>query len=256
MTESYFGEIIKDIRTGNYKFKPSKIVEIPKAKGGTRKIAIPCKRDKIVQMMLHIILEKYFEPKFKNTSFGFRKGISPHSALLNMKYKWKYVTWAIKGDITECFDSFDHKLLIKKLGRVIYNEKFTVLMHKSLKAGYLEQGIYKISDEGKGEPQENIVSTILSNIYLHEFDVFMERMIILFNNKEKRDVNPLYTIIRKTKGINEIIRRGIPSGKVNDPEFRRLYYVRYAEDFVIGVIGNFDQASMIKKDVLDSCERN
>lgn len=155
-----------------------------------RPLGIPSGNDKLVQEVVRMILEAIYEPAFSNHSHGFRAQKSCHSALLDIQRAGRGCTWFIEGDITACFDSFDHHVLIKLLRKRIDDEKFIALMWKFLKAGYMDQWEY--FDTYTGTPQGSGVSPVLANVYLHELDSFMENMKERFNvgNGAHRKVNP------------------------------------------------------------------
>ena len=254
-----FATLSKEIRTGAYQFKPAKVIEIPKGKGGTRRLGLPSGRDKIVQEAMRMILAVIYENKFLETSHGFRQGHSCHTALEYIRMRFAERRWFIEGDISNCFDSFDHKLLIANIKLRIKDQVFIDLLYKSLKAGYIEQGVYK--DSIKGTPQGSVLSPILANIYLHDLDVYMEEYKKSFDKGLRKKSNPLYNkILRsgKTKDgrIKEPINRlkYIHKNKIlpaleTDESFKRISYVRYADDFLIGVIGSKKDCEKIREDI-------
>lgn len=255
-----FEKIKKDIRTGAYQFKPARIVEIPKSNGGTRKLGIPCAKDKIVQEAMRMILEAIFENSFSQSSHGFRSGHSCHTALNYIRIRFAERKWYIEGDISKCFDSFDHKLLVDKIKERIKDQVFIDLLYKSLKAGYIEQGLLKIGN--KGTPQGSILSPILANIYLHELDLHMEKMKIDFDKGVRSKANPEYTRLIRSKNMSKEERlRFIHKNKIfprlpNDPCFKRLSYVRYADDFLIGIIGSKEDCLTVRDSIKVFLENN
>ena|ERR1700683_7201 len=171
--------IIASMKDQSFKFKPGRRIQIPKASGGTRPLTIAPPRDKIVQEVIRIILEVIFEPTFSLNSHGFRSGKSCHTALRQILTTFGVATWYIEGDISECFDSFDHDILIEILRNKIKDERFIRLIIKSLKAGYFEFKEYQQSLIGT--PQGSIISPILCNIYMDLFDKFIDKLSEEFN---------------------------------------------------------------------------
>jgi group II intron reverse transcriptase/maturase len=213
-----------------------------------------------------VILEAVYDsphgPYFKDCSYGFRRGKSCHGALEDIQTKWSGVIWLIEGDIQACFDCVDHHMLINALRKKIKDERFISLIWKFLRAGYfdLERARH---DSLAGTPQGGIVSPILSNIYLHELDDFVEQLRVELEKGEKRRTNHEYKLIsdRRYKlakagkaNTEEFERLGkqmrtLPSLDTRDPNFVRIKYVRYADDWLIGVIGSYELAKEIKERV-------
>lgn len=252
----WFNKISKEIRTGAFKFKPSRRITIPKENGGVRYISIPSPRDKIIQEAMRMVLEAIFEPTFSEVSHGFRPDHSCHTALNFLKMRFGQVRWFIEGDISKCFDSLDHKLIIKNLENRIKDQVFIDLIYKILKVGYIDK-YYKKNEIGT--PQGSILSPILANIYLDSFDKFIEGLIISFNKGVRRKANPLYTkLIRgkitdttETKRLKNIHNKNISCSLSNDPNYRRLVYIRYADDWIIGIIGSKEDCIIIKNKIND-----
>jgi len=169
---AWFANLKKDLRTNAFQFRPPRRLEIPKPNGkGTRPLGIASPRDNFVQAAMLLALEAIFEPSFHTHSHGFRPGKGCHTALKEVKNTFAGVNWFIEGDISKCFDSFDHKLLIQAVARRIDDKGFIDLLHKALRAGYLFQG--KFVSPSLGTPQGSIVSPILCNILLHYLDEFI-----------------------------------------------------------------------------------
>lgn len=185
-----FTRMKKDLRTGAFQFRPARRLEIPKASGkGSRPLGIAPPRDKIVQEAMRLVLEAVFEPSFSIHSHGFRPKRGCHTALGEIKRTFTSMNWFIEGDISKCFDTFDHKLLIETVNQRISDKPFTDLLHKALRAGYMYQGNF-FSPE-IGTPQGSIVSPILCNILLDKFDKFMEELISNFDKGSRHRINPL-----------------------------------------------------------------
>ena len=249
-------EIISKLKDDSFKFSPGRRVEIPKASGGTRPLTIAPPRDKIVQEVMRMILEAIFEPMFSDNNHGFRPHRSCHTALRRVKEIFGVATWYIEGDITKCFDFFDQKTLMEIIGKKIKDRRFTNLIHKALKAGYMEFRIFKHSITGT--PQGSIVSPILSNIYLNELDKFIDKLRLEFDTSpkvsEKPKINPTYNRLRYLKNIeyNPKVQPRIhklhlktPYYKAIDPSFKKITYVRYADDWILGVRGSKEDCKHI-----------
>lgn len=241
---NWFVQTSKELKSGEFKFHPARRVGIPKPKGGIRYLGVASPRDKIVQEAMRMVLESIYEPHFKNVSHGFRPGRSCHSALLSFKYGWGPVSWFIEGDISKCFDSFDHNIIIDIINFRIKDQIFIDLLYKALKAGYIHQRKYFVSDIGT--PQGSLISPILCNILLDKFDEFILEFQQFYNIGQYRKTNKIYTRFYKNFGLDYVHKHNIPKLWIDDPNFKRLYYVRYADDFIIGISGPYSDCCKIR----------
>jgi len=241
----WFDNLKKAIRTNAFQFRPARRIEIPKLNGkGTRPLGIASPRDKIVLSAMLLVLEAIFEPSFITHAHGFRPGKSCHTALKEIKQTFSSVNWFLEGDISKCFDTFDHKLLVHLVSKRINDKGFKDLLHKALKAGYLFQG--QLFSPDIGTPQGSIVSPILCNILLHGLDEFVLDLQSKFEIGKRRKINPIWRKLTRQGRINEVHEKNIGSRLHIDPNYKRLKYVRYADDFLIGVIGNKNDCMEIR----------
>lgn len=246
----WINETIQALKDESFQFTPGRRTMIPKADGSQRPLTIAPPRDKIIQEMIRMIVECVVEPTFSPDSHGFRPGRSCHTALKAIHQKFKGVTWIIEGDIRKCFDNIDQRKLMEIVEGKILDRKFTNLIWKALNAGYFIFKEYHHSISGT--PQGSIISPILANIYLDKLDKFVKELAREFNQGERCRPNPEYTRLRYQRDRNpdraQVILKKmhkVPYGDPFDPKFRRLAYVRYADDWVIGVRGSLAEAKTI-----------
>lgn len=252
--------IITQLKENTYRWKPSRRTYIAKSNGSQRPLSIPNWTDKLVQEVIRLILEAYYEPQFSPTSHGFRPNRSCHTALLKIKRTWTGTKWFIEGDIKGCFDNLDHRNILTLLKKSIHDERFLKLIKNLLQAGYVDDWQYQRSYSGV--PQGGIVSPIIANIVLNELDKFVEtRLIPRYTKGEKRKRNREYDRLwvakqaAKQRGnINQAQvltqrLRQIPRMNPQDPDYRRLHYCRYADDFLLGFSGPKSEATAIKTEL-------
>lgn len=256
--------IISKLRDHSYQPNPARREYIAKKNSNKmRPLGIPSSDDKLVQEIVRMILESIWEGNFSNNSHGFRPKRSCHTALKHIDINFKGAKWFIEGDIKSCFDCFDHHVLISALRKRIDDEYFISLIWKFLKAGYMEQWNYHSTYSGT--PQGSGVSPILANIYLDMLDEFIEEYKTRFDKgvSKNRKINPEYTKKQgeyfKACKDNETSSKTLKELRWNylktpyysaiDTNFKRIQYCRYADDFIIGVIGNKKDAERIKEDI-------
>jgi group II intron reverse transcriptase/maturase len=260
MSEAVIDEVIELMRFERYRFAPARRVYIPKKNGRLRPLGITSWRDKLAGEVVRLILEAIYEPSFSSRSHGFRKGRGCHTALRQVRDTWTGTVWFIEGDISDCYGSVDHEILMQILAEKIGDQRFLRLIRNMLHAGYLEDWEYR--DTLSGVPQGGVVSPVLSNIYLHKLDEFVERDLIpQYTRGRRRRAHPEYNKVRwrlaaaRQRGdraqARELRRRAraIPSTDPMDPGYRRLFYCRYADDHLLGFIGPRAEAEQIKSEL-------
>jgi group II intron reverse transcriptase/maturase len=257
MSRARIRSIIDALRAERFRFRPARRIHIPKKSGGSRPLGLPDFTEKLVQEVLRMILEAYYEPRFRESSHGFRSGRGCHTALTAVHQKFQGAAWLIEGDIRGCFDNLNHQVLLDTLSKDIHDGRLLNLIRMSLQAGALDGWTYHKTYSGT--PQGGVLSPLLANIYLHELDVFIEETLIPQHTRgEKRAKNPAYSCLsgridrararKDTEAVQQWtqLRRQLPSQDTHDPNYRRLSYVRYADDFVLGFIGPKAEAETIK----------
>jgi group II intron reverse transcriptase/maturase len=259
MSLAKIASLIDDLRHERYQWKPVRRVYIEK-KNSTknRPLGIPTWSDKLLQEVIRLILEAYYEPQFNRYSHGFRPNRGCHTALREIYHRWVGTKWLIEGDITACFDSLNHTILLSILRERIHDNRFLRLIENLLRAGYLEDWIYNATLSGS--PQGAVVSPILSSIYLSKLDAFVEQTLIpTYTRGNRRRINPPWERLRSASktlslaGLPQAARRlrrhmqAVPSLDPQDPTYRRLRYVRYADDWLLGFSGPRSEAEEIKQ---------
>lgn len=268
-------KLAQQLRDRRYVTKPVRRVQIPKRDGKTRPLGIPSGNDKLAQEVARMILERVYEPVFSEHSHGFRPKRSCETALSEIRPVWNGVKWIVDVDIKGFFDNIPHNRLLEVLSKKVQDKQFLNLIEQWLKAGYVEN--WKYNRTYSGTPQGGIVSPLLANIYLNELDQFVEKSLLPAYTKGKgRRLNPemnrlahkIYKLRKLVDGMindpdrkEEVLtiqreieklleeKRSIPSQVMNDPSFKRMYYVRFADDFVLGIIGSKEDAEHVAQQV-------
>jgi group II intron reverse transcriptase/maturase len=227
---------------------------------------VPTALDRLVQEVVRSILNRIYEPTFSNWSHGFRENRSCHTALDTIRNVWTGVKWLVEVDVKGYFDNINHSVLLKLLEKRIDDRKFLSLVDSMLKAGFLDQWVY--NETHSGTPQGGIISPLLANVYLHELDTFVEEYIRNFDRGKYRKQDARYSLVSahvyySRRKVNQCREAGrdeeatkwlsryheyrqqllrMPTRNPMDPDYRRLRYVRYADDFLLGVIGSKEDA--------------
>lgn len=261
-----------EVCTEKYKFNPVKLTYIPKSDGRKRPLGLPTANDKIVQEVMRIILEAIYEPIFSEFSFGFRSGLGCHDALDHVERKFRWVDYVIEGDIAQAYPTINHHILVKSLKRRIDDHRFIRLIWKLLGCGVFDEE--RIMWSKTGVPQGSIVSPILANIYYHELDEY------IYEIKERLDtpnlnrnslksqsyksleykINKVYKEMRNhephsfnrqklAKRLKALRKERLETQGLK-AKVIRIEYVRYADDWMIGVSGDRKLALDIKEQLI------
>lgn len=263
-SEAKIEKIIKSLTDETYQPMPVRRTYIKKSNGKKRPLGIPTFTDKLVQEVLRMVLQAVYEPVFLNCSHGFRPNRSCHTALTALKKEFTGARWFVEGDIKGCFDNIDHTVLIGLINSKIKDARLIKLIHKFMKAGYVED--WRYYGTYSGTPQGGIISPILANIYLHELDKFVMKLKVDFDVYEEKNYTPEY---RALLSKQTVARRHIneSSGEERQrwiDEYKRIHklvlktpaksqtdkkikYIRYADDFLIGVNGSRKDCVEIKR---------
>ena len=250
--------IIEALRHERYRWTPVRRAYIAKKNSAKKRpLGLPTWSDKLLQEVIRSLLEAYYEPQFSGLSHGFRPGRGCHTALQEIHRKWHGTVWFVEGDITDCFGSLDHSVMRSILAEKIRDSRFLRLIDGLLRAGYLED--WRYHETLSGAPQGGILSPLLSNIYLDRLDEYVEAELLpAYNRGERR--RPYLPYMRAHKAVWKLERNGqregtrqmrrelqkLPSRDPDDPAFRRLRYVRYCDDWLLGFTGTRREAEEIK----------
>lgn len=263
-SEAKIAKIIQMLTDETYTPHPARRTYIQKANGKMRPLGIPTFTDKLIQEVMRMILEAVYEPVFLDCSHGFRLNRSCHTALKSIKKGFNGVRWFVEGDIKGCFDNIDHSVLAKIINNKIKDARLVKLIWKMLKAGYCEDWRYYMTYSGT--PQGGICSPIFANIYLHELDKFVVNLAKDFDKPKEKKFTPEYQKIaskleyirkrlktaegdEKSELLNrrETLRKELLKTPCKSQTDKKLKYVRYADDFLIGVNGSKEDCVQIKR---------
>lgn len=272
-TEKKIELLFKELKSQKFKPSPMKKVNIPKPDGSTRSLGIASQKDKVVQAAVLNKLEPVLESVFLDNSYGGRPNKNCHHALKHIKTKWQNVTWIIKIDIQKYFDTINHDHLLTIL-RDYIDQSTMELIRKFLKCGYIDLYNHPNTLEtiDLGTPQGSLISPILSNLYLHSLDCFVrDSLLKKWNRGNERKFLSDYTKRKnlsseELKAIeslnlegakeaierlkhNQWVKQGLPSRDPKDIAFRRMGYVRYIDDFMIGFTGTKAEAESIRDQI-------
>jgi group II intron reverse transcriptase/maturase len=250
--------IIEALRYERYRWTPVRRTYIDKKNSSKKRpLGLPTWSDKLLQEVIRSLLEAYYEPQFSDRSHGFRPGRGCHTALHEIQRQWRGTVWFIEGDITDCFVSLDHSIMRSMLSEKIRDGRFLRLIDGLLQAGYLEN--WRYHETLSGAPQGGILSPLLSNIYLNRLDRYVETTLLpVYNRGDRR--RPYIPYMRMHKAVWKLEKKGqregtrqmrrelqqLPSRDPDDPGYRRLHYIRYADDWLLGYTGTRREAEDIK----------
>lgn len=241
-------EISKNIKSGRYRFSAAQRVILKSEKTEKKLLRIASPQEKIVQKSLEMVLTAIYEPLFKETSHGFRSNKGIHSALKMVDVTFKNAHWFIEANISKCFNEVNFEVLISTLKKKIKCDKTLALLKSALKAGYIEVGGL-CEKRILGIPQGSLLSPILCNIYLHELDCYVEKLRVDTDKGTISYQNP-NKIFNRMTNLSKEKRISFKGGDLIDSKFIRVRYVRYADDFILSIIGSRNLTNDIKHKIM------
>jgi retron-type reverse transcriptase len=271
----YFNLLAKTISSGRFRFEPIRKTPITDTVGVSCASDIANNRDKIVQKGMAVLLEQVTNHRFTDSSFGFKRGKSAHDAITYIRQKVSSGMWTIESDICKCFDNFDHKRLVSLIRKKYVNHQvFSDLLYKAVNAKIIS--VSKLSGNMLETSQSSVVSSILFNIYLHEFDSYIleSESLSKFRSGKQTLVNPAFLALFKLTESEKVKAQSIKISKgnkkyweflhklrvfklkeasiLNIPRYkfkginRKIVYVRYFKAFIIFVWGTKNDCLEIK----------
>jgi RNA-directed DNA polymerase len=252
----------------SYQFKPINEIQIPKLNGRKRPLGLLTANDKIVQEVIRMVLEAIYEPCFSKQSFGFRQGLGTHDTLEYIESKFRWVDWVIEGGIEGAYPTIDHTELCNILSKKIQDVRFMNLIRKLLKCGVLRQGQFTRSSFGV--LQGNITYSILVNIYFNELDEWVGKKANMLyqpstEQRNKKYKQLFYQIAKRAEQMQKLEKKSnkykvllkelkalkIERAKISSLATQQIQieYVRYANDWIIGIKGNQTLAKELKVEV-------
>jgi len=262
-SEEKVSKIIQSLADESYTPHPARRTYIRKSNGKMRPLGIPTFTDKLVQEVLRMVLEVVYEPVFLDCSHGFRPGRGCHTAQKDVKHQFHGTRWFVEGDIKGCFDNIDHAVLAGFIRGKIKDARLIKLVYKFLKAGYMED--WRYNNTYSGTPQGGIISPLLANIYLHELDKFVITLKSKFDCPAIHQKTPEYNKLssrawrlqlKLKTATDEEKPQVLEAWRANKAEMlktpcklqadKRIKYIRYADDFLIGINGSHEDCIWVK----------
>ena len=261
LNSNWFEKTSEKLLDGSFRFMPARRLMVPKPnKQGLRPLTISNSRDKVVQQAMKMVLEQIYEPLFLDTSHGSRPSRGCHSALESIRMNWTGISWFLEFDVEKCYDSIDRQRLVSILKEKINDQRFIDLIFKLFNAGIIgwKEGLGP--DPSEGVAQGSVVSPILANIYLHKLDVEIAQITKeyqkgknrcnnlevynaerrVYRRKEFKLFSPERQAAIMSKHRADRRKLGVTMTDWKDPNFIRIRYVRYVDDFLLGIAGSKD----------------